>query len=123
MLTPQLAPYLVVTDSPGLIRFLETGLGATLTFQVKGPDGKVVHSEVRLGDSNVMIGERSERFGAFLAMLHLYVPDALRAHERAVRAGATSVRAPTDGGDGSVRGGVKDAWGNEWWFTTTPARP
>jgi len=114
--TPILAPYLAVHDAAGLARFIEAGLGGAPGFREMGTDGKVAHLEIRIGDSVVMLGDAPSGRPPFPAMLHLYVPDVDSAYRRALKAGATSVREPTDGADGR-RGGVRDAWGNEWWFT------
>ena len=67
-----------------------------------------------------MIADAPAGRAPFPAMIHLYVPDADVAHRRAIRAGAVSVREPSDASDGR-RGGVRDAWGNEWWFTRPSA--
>lgn len=123
-LVPRLAPYAAVQNAPGLIRFIETAIGGTLSFEAKGPDGRLAHAEMRISDGLLMIGEAPAGRTPFPAMLHLYVPDALAAHRRALAAGATDVRTPAEAGDGLVRGGVKDAWGNEWWFSSpAPDRP
>lgn len=121
--TPKLAPYLLATDARALLRFVQEGLGGQVSYDVRDPDGTPRHVEVRLADSVVMIAEAPPGRPAFPAMLHLYVPDADAAYERALRAGATSVRPPDDVPDGDRRGGVRDRWGNEWWFTRTPAAP
>jgi PhnB protein len=62
------------------------------------------------------------RQAAFPAMMHLYVPDVDRSYEKTLKAGAKSVRSPEDQPDGDRRGGVRDPWGNEWWFTTPPKK-
>ncbi|MGA8542235.1 MAG: VOC family protein [Thermoplasmata archaeon] len=115
--TPKLAPYLVVKDASGLAQFLEKALGGRLSFEEKDPSGRVVHSEVQIADGLVMIGDVPEGHPTVPAMIHLYVTDADAAYQRALKAGASSVRAPEDAPDGDRRGGVKDAWGNQWWFT------
>ena len=116
-LTPKLAPYIVAKDARGLIRFIERAIGGTLSFEISGPDGRLGHAEVRVADGLVMIGEAPSGREAFPSMLHLYVEDADVAYRQAVEAGGTSVREPGDSGDGLRRGGVRDAWGNEWWFS------
>jgi PhnB protein len=118
--TPRLAPYLVVRDARGLIRFLNEAFDGILTFSVEGAEGRVHHAEVRIADSLVMLGDAPPGSEPFPAMVHLYVPDADAAYERALRAGATSVRPPTDSPDGDRRGGVRDTWGNQWWVTRPP---
>lgn len=120
-LVPKLAPYLVATDARGLIRFIEHAIGGRLSFEVSGADGRLVHAEVRIADGFVMIGEKPSDRNPFPAMIHLYVEDADKAYRRALESGATSVRMPVAADDGLRRGGVRDPWGNEWWFSS-PSR-
>ncbi len=114
--TPKLAPYIVVQDAAKLAKFIEVGIGGTRGFEQVDRDGKLNHLEMKVGDAVVMVADAPPGHPPFPAMLHLYVPDADAAHRRALAAGATSVREPTDASDGR-RGGVRDAWGNQWWFT------
>ena len=114
--TPKLAPYLIARDASGLARFIEKGIGGKPGFRVSDKDGKIGHLEMQIADSVVMLAEVPQGREPFPAMLHLYVTDTDAAYRRALEAGATSVREPTDSDDGR-RGGVRDAWGNEWWFT------
>jgi PhnB protein len=120
-LTPKLAPYLVAKDARGLISFVERGIGGKLTFEQSGPDGKLAHAELRIADGLVMIGESTSGRDPFPAMLNLYVDDSDAAYHRALAAGATTVREPGDR-NGLRRGGVRDSWGNEWWFSS-PSKP
>jgi PhnB protein len=114
---PRLAPYFAVKDAPKLIRFLEAALDGRLTFEEKSADGLVSHAEVRVADSLVMIAEASSSQSPFPSRLHLYVESADASYDWALRAGATSVRPPADSPDGTRRGGVRDPWGSEWWFS------
>jgi len=117
---PKLAPYLVVRNAAGLGRFIQEGIGGRPGFQELDDDGKVFHFELRIADGVVMIAEAPKGRRPFPAMIHLYVPDTDEAYERAIQAGATAVREPTNAPDGR-RGGVRDEWGNEWWFTRPAA--
>jgi PhnB protein len=117
-LTPRLAPYIVAKDPRGLISFIEKGIGGKLSFEQSGPDGKLAHAEVRIADGLVMIGEASPGRDAFPSMLNLYVDDSDASYHRAVAAGAASVREPVNTPAGLRRGGVRDSWGNEWWFSS-----
>jgi PhnB protein len=121
-LSPKLAPYVVAEDARGLIRFIEKAIGGRLTYEVSDPEGRLGHAEVRIADGVLMIGEKPAGRDPFPAMLHLYVDDAHGAFRRALDAGAQSVREPADAGDGTHRGGVRDRWGNEWWFSS-PGKP
>jgi PhnB protein len=115
--TPHLAPYLSVANARDLVRFVQEGIGGELTYEQVESDGRLAHAEVRVADSVVMIAETPAGRPHFTSMIHVYVPDADAAYARALGAGAQSVRPPTDADDGDRRGGVRDAWGNEWWFT------
>ena len=117
-LTPKLAPYLMVKDAPGLVQFIERGIGGKVTFESKSSNGFLNHVEVRILDSLLMLGEAPRGIRSFPAMLHLYVPDVDTAYGKAIKEGATSLCSPTDQTDGDRQGGVKDSWGNQWWFRT-----
>ena len=121
-LSPKLAPYLVAQDARGLIRFIEKVLGGRISYEVSDPSGRLVHAEVRIADALVMIGETPEGRERFPAMLHLYVDDAAVTFRKAIAEGAVEVRKVTDSEGGLQRGGVRDAWGNEWWFSSPTKR-
>ena len=119
---PSLSPYLICQDAEGLIAFLEAAFGGTLQRRFDRPDGSLMHAEVRIDDSIVMIGGGATETVSGPAHLHLYVADALAAFERAVAAGATVVREPIQAeGDDDLRGGVQDRWGVTWWIATQRA--
>jgi PhnB protein len=115
---PKLAPYLLMPDARAVIHFLEEALDGKLTYEATDAEGRVAHAEVRVADSVIMLADQPSNRPTFPAMLHLYVPDAEAAYRAALRAGAASIREPAVAPDGDRRGGVKDRWGNEWWFTT-----
>jgi PhnB protein len=119
-LTPKLAPYLVVPDATALGRFLERSVDGQTTYVQKAPDGRVVHMEVRIADGLVMVGEAPAGRSSFPAMVHLYVPDPDATYRAAISAGAKDVQPVALAPDGQRRGGVKDPWGNEWWFSGLP---
>jgi PhnB protein len=111
-------PYLIVPDVDKFIGFLQKAFGGTETFRAPGSAGGI-HVEVKIGDSTVMIGGGVGRNGQSLpAMLHLYVENAAAVYQNALQAGATSLGAPEDKGDGDRRGGVRDLFGNEWYIST-----
>jgi PhnB protein len=110
--------YLTVRDAPGLIQFLERVVDATLVERLDLPNGKIMHAEVRIGDSTVMISEACEQMGPMPSHLYLYVEDADSVYRKAIEAGATSVMEPADQFWGDRMGGVKDSWGNLFWIGT-----
>lgn len=114
-----ITPYLFVDGVPKLIEFLKQAFGAQLIEgPMIGPAGKVMHAEVKIGDSVVMMGEPRGDAQAMPAMLHLYVEDVDAVYDRALEAGAKSLREPVDEFYGDRTGGVKDAAGNQWWIAT-----
>ncbi len=109
-------PYLTVRGAAGLIDFVKMALGAEERLRMPGPDGTVGHAEVMIGDSVVMLADAAEEPRP--STLHLYVEDADATYERALAAGATSEREPRDEFYGDRMAGVRDAYGNIWWFAT-----
>ncbi|HTC31800.1 MAG TPA: VOC family protein [Bryobacteraceae bacterium] len=112
------SPYLVVTGVAQLIEFTKQAFGATEVYLSKRPDGSVQHAEVKIGDSIVMMGEGGPGGKHFPGMLHLYMEDVDAVYQRAVQAGAKSVREPADQPYGDRSGGVEDTFGNQWWIST-----
>lgn len=113
-----ITPYLVVEDADGLIAFLKETLGAEVRGRHLAPDGRVMHAEVRVGDSIIEMGEPAGEFKAFAMALHVYIDDVDGAYARALAAGATTTHPLTDQAYGDREGGVKDRWGNVWYLAT-----
>ncbi len=111
-------PYLVVRNIPRFIDFLKQAFGAEEVGRFAGQDGRVVHAEVRIGDSFVMMGEPMGDMKEIPAMIHLYVPDADATYRSALQAGATPLREVATQFYGDRSGGVKDSFGNQWWIAT-----
>ena len=107
-------PYLTVKGANSLIDFIKRVFGGEETFRMGGDT--VRHAEMRIGDSMLMLGEAPDE--PVPGMLHLYMPDADAVYKRALAAGATSLREPTDMFYGDRTAGVKDAFGNQWWIAT-----
>ena len=113
-----LTPYLVVEGIPKLIDFLKQAFGAQETFRLTRPDGGVMHAEVKIGDSKMMMGEPMGEWKARPCALYLYVEDVDAVYQRAIQAGGTSVREPSDQFYGDRTGGVIDPSGNYWGIAT-----
>ncbi len=113
-----ITPYLVVADARALINFAQQVLAAEQIGCLSGPDGAVMHAEIRIGDSRLMIGQTRGDRKPFPAMLYLYVPDADALYQRAIAAGAVSIMEPTNQFYGDRSSGVMDPFGNQWWFAT-----
>lgn len=112
------SPYLIVNGAHGTIEFLKTVLGATELRRYPSPDGKIMHAEVRIDDSVVMVADSVEGWPATNANVHVYVPEVDDTYRRALAAGAESIQEPVQKQDEDKRGGVKDAGGTTWWIAT-----
>lgn len=111
-------PYIMVRKADELIDFVKQAFGAQELYRGTGGGGGT-HCEVRIGDSMMMLGGGGAWKGPErTAAIHLYVPDADAAYHRAIKAGATSLRAPRDQFYGDREGSVKDAFGNYWYIGT-----
>lgn len=111
-------PYLLVQGAPKLLDFLKQAFDAKETERFTQPDGTIMHAEARIGDSVVMMGEPGGEFKAMPSSIHLYVNDTDATYERAMEAGATSLREPRNEFYGDRSAGVKDPFGNHWWIAT-----
>lgn len=112
-------PYLLVDGASELTTFLTTAFDAKVRQRLDRPDGSIMHVELQIGDSIVMIGEPMAEFGAMPSSIYLYVEECDVVYGRAIEAGATSVMQPTDMTHAGERyGGVKDPSGNLWWIAT-----
>ena len=113
-------PYLMVNDVEGLIEFVQDAFDGTLRGGEAARDasGRIMHAEVQIGDSVVMMSQATDEFAPKTAMLHLYVEDVDAVYEQALDAGGTSLREPTDEFYGDRSAGVADGFGNEWWIAT-----
>lgn len=111
--------YIVADNAQRVIDFLKKTFDAADLRRFDNPDGKIMHAEVRVNDTVVMIADASGAYPAFPVWLHVYVPDAQATYKKALAAGGVSVQEPVrKDGDPDLRGGVKDPSGNTWWIST-----
>ena len=114
--------YIVAQGAQKVIDFLKSTFDAAELRRFDKPDGSIMHAEVRIGDSVVMIADGAEDYPPFPAWLHVYVDDVDKTYQRALAAGGASVQEPVHKEhDSDKRGGVKDPCGNTWWIATQVA--
>ena len=104
-------PRIVVHDSKELVQFLKHVFSATGEYRSHAP------TEVRIGDSIIMISEAEVRI-PMVAFLYVYVRDVDAAYQRAVEAGVCVVEEPCDLPYGDRRCMVEDRWGTTWQIAT-----
>lgn len=113
---PSMSPYLITRDGEALIKFLTTAFDAKLLRRFNHEDGTLMHAEVKIDDSVVMVGGGVEHPGTS-AHIHLYVQDVGAVFARALEAGAIVVQEPVrKRADDDLRGGVQDPSGTTWWI-------
>jgi PhnB protein len=108
---PRVIPRIAVEDPEALVRFIQHVFGAVGEFHSRRP------SELRIGDSMIMVGSTMER-EAMPAFLYVYVDDADAAYRLALDRGAKSIEQPQDTPYGDRRAMVRDPWGNTWQIAT-----
>ena len=112
------SPYLIVNGAGDTIEFLKQVFGAEELRRFATEDGRIMHAEVRIDDTVVMVADAAEGWPAIPSHVHVYVPDVDDTWRRALQAGAESVQEPVKKDDEDRRGGVKDAGGTTWWIAT-----
>ena len=123
---PRVTPYLIVDGAGAAIDFYCSVLGATERVRMPGPDGRIGHAELQLGDSMIMLADENAQMdvrgpraiGGTPVSLHVYVEDSDAAFERAVRAGAKALRAVEDRFYGDRSGQFEDPFGHRWDVST-----
>jgi PhnB protein len=115
-------PYLIVNDGARAIEFYIQAFGATEKLRLAGPDGRIMHAEVQIGDSIIMLASECPEmgakapgaFGGSPVMLHLYVTDADKTFAQAIAAGGKVLRPVQDQFYGDRSGMLTDPFGHTW---------
>lgn len=110
--------YMMADGAQRVIDFLQATFEATELRRFDNADGSIMHGEVQIDDTVLMIADAGDNFPAFPIWLHVYVPDVDATYERALAAGGVSVQEPMQKDDPDRRAGVKDPAGNTWWIAT-----
>ncbi len=110
-------PYLIVEGAEKFIHFTQKTITAVEQLRVPRAPGVIMHAEINIGGSTIMLADATEQYPHRPAGLFVYVPDADETYARALRAGATPVSPLADQPYGRS-GGVLDPFGNTWWITS-----
>ncbi|MGW6918603.1 VOC family protein [Kitasatospora sp. NPDC054939] len=124
--SPRVTPYLCIDGAAAAIDFYIAVLGATERMRAAGPDGRIGHAELQIGNSVVMVADEYPEMG-FLApttvggtpvVLYAYVEDVDAAFARALDLGATELQAVKDEFYGDRTGQFEDPFGHRWSVAT-----
>ena len=110
-------PSLVVKGAAKLIDFMKAAFGGEEIMRMPTPNGDIMHAEVKIGDSIVMLNDSMGQQPT-AASLFLYVKDVDAVYKAAVKAGGSSAAEPTDMFWGDRMAMVKDQFGNQWSIAT-----
>jgi uncharacterized glyoxalase superfamily protein PhnB len=121
-----LTPFLIVRNAARAIEFYKQAFGAQERGVAKGPDGKVMHAELKIGDSVIMLSDEYPEFGSLSPQsvggspmgLHIYIENVDAAFDRAVKAGAQVEMPVMDQFWGDRYGKLKDPFGHKWSIAT-----
>ena len=119
-------PHLVCAGAANAIEFYKKAFGAEEQARLPGPDGKIMHAAVKIGDSTVMLVDEMPEWGSLgpkalkgsPVTIHLYVDDADRFVERAAKAGAKVTMPVADMFWGDRYGQLQDPFGHHWSVAT-----
>jgi len=117
-------PYLMFVNTAEAIAFYAKVFGATEKVCMKSPEGRVMHAEIEIGSSVLMMADENPGIDAYAAPYYggspvsvmIYVDDCDTTYKSAVDAGASSLSEPTDQPYGDRMAGVLDPFGYKWWI-------
>ncbi len=121
-------PYLVIRGAAQAIEYYKKVFGATETVRMAGPDGKIGHAELKIGDSHIMLADENPSMGqghtsaatigASPVSLYVYLPDVDRVVEKATAGGAKILKPVQDQFYGDRNGFIQDPFGHLWGIAT-----
>ena len=119
-------PYLIVRDCASAIAFYQQAFGAAIAQRFGGPNGKIMHAEIRIAGAPIMLADEIPEMGAVspqtlggtASVILLYVPDVDAAFARALAVGAQTLLKVEDQFYGDRAGTVVDPFGHRWTLAT-----
>ncbi|GLY03195.1 MULTISPECIES: VOC family protein [Actinoplanes] len=121
-----LNPLVIVDDAAGLIRFVTAVFDVAEVPEARTPmpDGKLIHSEIRIGTATLVITDRLKGWPARPALLQVWVHDVTETLDRASARGATVITPATPFYGECTLGRMLDPWQNIWWlYAAAPGQP
>ncbi|MDB5088839.1 MAG: hypothetical protein JWR09_2833 [Mucilaginibacter sp.] len=113
----QIMPYLIVENAAAFISFTQKVFGATERLKTMRDEHTIMHAEISIGESVIMMADATDQFKQQNAGLFIYVDDCDSIFKKALDNGGITVMEPADQSYGRS-GGLKDAFGNTWWITS-----
>lgn len=109
------SPYFIIEEADRFVALMKQIFDAKALREYRLPDGSIMHAELQIDDSVIMLGNASEKFPPVPIVMHVYVPDVDKIWEKALAAGCEPVEPPKERGDDPDRRATfKDYGGNMW---------
>ena len=113
------SPYFVVDGAQKFIDLILTVFEAKPLRRYERPDNSIMHAEVQIDDSVIMLSDATKEYPGNQLMMHVYVADVEKTYQKAIDAGCEAIEKPkTSEGDPDKRGSFKDFAGNHWSVST-----
>ncbi|WP_143960623.1 VOC family protein [Litoribacter populi] len=110
-----LSPYFIVNGAQKFIDLMKQIFSVEELRRYDMPDGKIMHAEIQIDDSIIMISDSTDKYPPSPMILHVYVPNVDQTFEKAIKAGCEIVEQPKESeGDPDRRATFKDFVGNTW---------
>jgi PhnB protein len=120
-----IVPHIYIEGASDAIAFYKKAFGAEELLRIAGPDGKILHAEISICDSVIMLGDPDDKLygephtlGRCTAGLHIFTDDNAALQRRAVEAGAEAIQKPTEMFYGANSASVRDPYGHVWVMLT-----
>ena len=111
-------PSLTVEGAEKVVDFAKKTFGATETERMPMPDGKIAHTELKIGDSILMLGDATPQNPAMPGSLYVYLENCDDAYRKGLEAGGKSIMEPADQFWGDRVAALQDPAGNRWSIAT-----
>ncbi len=121
-----ITPYLIIKGAAAALEFYQGAFGAAEVLRLPGPEGKIMHAEIKIGDSHVMLADEFPEMGIVSPTtvgnspvgILLYTEDADTMFDKAIELGATEKKPLADQFYGDRSGTVVDPFGHVWTIAT-----
>ncbi len=109
------SPYFIVNGAQKFVDLMKEIFGAKELRRYDMPDGTIMHAEIQIDDSIIMLGDSSDKFPPVQLVMHVYVPNVDEIFNKAIKAGCEIVEQPKQReGDPDRRATFKDFAENMW---------
>ncbi|MBQ0733786.1 VOC family protein [Aquimarina celericrescens] len=114
----QAMPYLVIEKAEDFIDFIRKIFNAQEMIRTLDTNHRIRHSEIKIGDSTILLAEASKSYPSHPGSMYVYVKDTDQTYYDAIDAGSKSLMEPMEEDYGARGAGFEDPFGNTWWIAT-----